>query len=65
MMFEIIATLRIARDEHKIYRGVLDFGDGSAPESIEGHDTLDALCTRAARMVAATMSERDGDGDAS
>jgi hypothetical protein len=61
MMYEIIATLRIARDEHGIYVGVVDFMDGGAPESVEGHDTLEGLCTRVARMVAATQRERDGE----
>lgn len=58
-MYEVVATLRVARDEHGIYMGVLDFGDGAAPESLEGYDTLDALFTRASRMVAATLAENE------
>lgn len=58
MIYEVIAVLRIARDEQGTYIGVLSFEDGGAPESLEGFSTLEGLCTRAARMVAASLDEQ-------
>lgn len=55
MIYEVLATIRVARDQDGIYMATIDLGDGSAPESIEGHTTIESLCLRAARMVAASM----------
>ena len=57
MSWETIATLRIARDEEGTYVGVLDLHDGGAPESLEGFSTLEGLCTRASRMIAASLND--------
>lgn len=56
MIYEVLATVRIARDQDGIYLATLDFMDGGAPETIEGHTTLEALCARVARMTAATLN---------
>jgi hypothetical protein len=58
MIYEVVATLRIARDEHDIYTGVIDYGDGPV-EPLEGHATLVGLMEVAARRIADELRSRD------
>jgi len=58
MIYEVIATLRIARDEHSLFTGVIDYGDGPI-EPLEGHTTLVGLMEVAARRITDELRSRD------
>lgn len=62
-MYEVIATLRIARDEHGLYTGVVDYGDGPV-EPLEGHTTLVGLMELAARRIKDELRSRDDEEEA-
>lgn len=61
MIYEVIATIRVARDEYGIYLGTIDHMDGSAPEVLEGYNTLDALTTSCSRSIAERRREEGGE----
>lgn len=49
---EVLATVRVTRTDDGIWGAVIDYGNGSAPEAIEGYATIGALLDKTARMVA-------------
>jgi hypothetical protein len=56
-MYEVIATLRVARDEYGLYTGVIDYGDGPA-EPLEGYNTLTGLMETAAKRIKDELRSR-------
>jgi hypothetical protein len=61
MSYETLATIRLVRDEYGAYMIVIDYGNGSAPESCEGFNTLTRAFRWARRTVHETLKRRAGD----
>jgi hypothetical protein len=60
--YETLATVRLVRNEYGGYMVVIDHEDGSAPESSEGFDTIDASFFWAARVIHESLKRRPDHG---